>query len=220
MFIKKLFKNLFPSVIKEYRSRFNGIIRVVMAFNQPRLMIGGMIQSGGLVRKLWETALAKLSQDKPQINNVLILGLGCGDCAFSVQKYFPQAQMTGVEIDNQVIEAARCYFSLATVKNLKIAIADAADYVKNLGREKNAPKFDLVLLDVYLGKNIPQVFTTKAFFQSLTKIISHDAVVIYNHLFFKQHKAAAQKLIKQMETVFGKITLVRTASNLLIFGWY
>jgi len=220
MFIKKLFRNFFPELIKEYRSSINGLIQVVMAFNQPRLMIGGMVQSGGMVRKLWRQALEKLAEKKPQINNVLILGLGCGDCAFEIQKLYPEAKMTGVEIDDKVIEAAQCYFSLATVKNLKIAVGDGATYVKQQAKKKIKDKFDLVLIDVYLGETIPRQFTAKAFFRALAKIITHDGVVIYNHLFFKQHRRQAQKVVNQMEQVFGKVSLVRTASNLLIFGWF
>jgi len=45
-------------------------------------------------------------------------------------------------------------------------------------------------------------------------------VVIYNHLFYDQYRLAAEKFIKDLETEFGKVTLVRAGQNLLIFGWY
>ena len=52
MKLKKVWKNYFRSeVLKEINSPVNGLIRVVTVFNKPRLMIGGMIQSGGMVRK-------------------------------------------------------------------------------------------------------------------------------------------------------------------------
>ena len=182
-------------------------------------MMGGMLQSGKMMRNVWKKAWGKIKKENLQINQALIIGLGCGDCAFEIQKHYPEAQMTGVEIDEQVIEAAQCYFNLATVKNLKIAIADGIKYADKLSKQKTIKKFDLVIVDAFIGDQIPKGFKTKKFFTALTKLLAHNGVVIYNHLFFKEHKENAAGFIKELEKVFGKITLMRTRSNLLIFGW-
>lgn len=211
---------LTTQTIKEYRSAHNGLIQVILAFNKPRLMMGGVLQSGKLMRNVWNKALGKIKKENHQINQALIIGLGCGDCAFEIQKYYPQAQMTGVEIDEQVIEAAQCYFNLATVKNLKIAIADGIKYVDKLAKQKTIKKFDLVIVDAFIGDQIPKGFKTKKFLTALTKLLAHNGTVIYNHLFFSKHKEKAAGFIKNLEKVFGKITLMRTRSNLLIFGWF
>ncbi|KKS79997.1 MAG: hypothetical protein UV54_C0020G0004 [Candidatus Beckwithbacteria bacterium GW2011_GWA2_43_10] len=211
---------LIPYPIKQYRSPINGLIEVIMTFNQPRLIIDGIVQSGGLLRKIWEKAIKIIKKTDHKINQVLIIGLGCGDCTFQVQKFFPDAQMTGVEIDAKVVEAAECYFNLATVKNLKIAVEEGGKFVEKLTLRKNKTKFDLVIIDAYLGKIMPRQFRTKKFFINLTKILTHNGVVVYNHLFFGEHKQKAKYFIKEMEKVFGRITLARTASNLLIFGWF
>lgn len=211
---------LTTQTIKEYRSVHNGLIKVILAFNRPRLIMGGMLQSGKMMRDIWSKALGKIKKDKHQINQALIIGLGCGDCAFEIQKNYPEAQMTGVEIDEQVIEAAQCYFNLATVKNLKIAIADGVKYVNKLAKQKAGKKFDLIIVDAFIGDQMTKGFKTKKFFTALTKLLAHDGVVIYNHLFFKEHKENAAGFIKELEKIFGKITLIRTRSNLLIFGWF
>ncbi|MFH0943519.1 MAG: fused MFS/spermidine synthase [Candidatus Beckwithbacteria bacterium] len=219
--LKRWFQNYFkPQTIKEYQSKHNGLIQVVLAFNRPRLIMGGMLQSGELMKKVWNKGLSQLAGKNKTVKQALILGLGCGDCAFEIQKFYPEAQMTGVEIDNQVIEAAQCYFNLATVKNLKIAIEDGAKYLSKLTKQKKGKKFDLIIVDAYLGEKIPKSMVGKSFFNNLVKILAHDGVVIFNRLFFKQHKKEAGLFIKQVENIFGKITLVRTASNLLVFGWY
>jgi spermidine synthase len=149
---------------------------------------------------------------------VLILGLGCGDCAFEVQKYYPRAEMIGVEIDKHVVDMAECYFNLATIKNLKIAIEDAAKYVRRLTKEKKPKEFYLIIVDIYLGKKIPKEFKNKRFFEELKKLLGKKGVIAYNHLFFKDHKKEAKMVIKELETIFPKIELQRTASNLIIFA--
>ena len=219
--MKRWLKNhLTTQTIKEYRSPHNGLIQVILAFSRPRLIVGGMLQSGRLMQKVWNKAIGQVKKKNQKVEQALILGLGCGDVAFEIQKYYPQAQMTGVEIDDQVIQAAQCYFNLATVKNLKIAIEDGVKYAVKLAKQKHLKKFDLIIVDAFIGDQIPKGFKTKKFFTALTKLLAHNGTVIYNHLFFKEYKEKAESFIKTQEKVFGKITLMRTRSNLLIFGWF
>lgn len=205
--------------IKEGRSPINGLYKVVMLFNRPRLVIGNMVQSGGMVRKIWQKAIHALKDKGVKVDRALIIGLGCGDCAFEIQTHYRQAKIFGVEIDPHVVEMARCYFDLATVKNLSISIADGAKYVSQLAKRKQVKKFDLVVIDAYLGNTMPKGFRSKIFFKQLGKLLAHDGVVIYNHLFYDQYKTEAEKFIKELETEFGKVTLLRAGENLLIFGW-
>ena len=217
--MKNWFKHHFGyHSVKEVHSPISGLIKMVMVLNQPRLIVGGMVQSGGLVRKIWEKAIARLKKKGKKISKVLILGLGCGDCAFEVQKYYPRAEMIGVEIDKHVVDMAECYFNLATIKNLKIAIEDAAKYVRKLVKEKKPKEFDLIIVDIYLGKKIPKEFKNKRFFEELKKLLGKKGVIAYNHLFFKGYKKEAKTVIKELETIFPKIELQRTASNLIIFA--
>lgn len=206
--------------VKEGRSPINGLYKVVMWFNRPRLIIGNMVQSGAGARKIWHQAIEYLKHRRRRLNRALIIGLGCGDCAFEIQQHYPMAKMVGVEIDPHVINVAKCYFDLATVKNLNINVTDGVKYVAKLLRQRRPTKFDLIIVDAYLGNTIPRGFTTKAFFKQLTGLLEHNGVVIYNHLFFDQYKPRAEMFIKELETAFGRITLLHAGENLLIFGWY
>lgn len=206
--------------IKEGHSPINGLYKVIMVFNKPRLLVGNMVQSGGLVRKIWHQAIHDLKTNQIKVKNALVLGLGCGDCAFEITNHYPKAKITGVEIDEHIVEAARCYFDLATIKNLNIAIAEGGDYVQKLVKNRHRKKFDLIIVDAYLNDKMPKAFRTKKFFNSLARLLSHNGVVVYNHLFYDQFKAEAAVLIKQLEKEFGKITLQHSGSNLLIFCWY
>ena len=220
MKFKYWWKNLTqPEVLKEINSPINGPIQIIKVFNKPRMMIGGMIQSGGLVRKIWKKAIGKVSSENIDVKNALIIGLGCGDCAFEVQKYFPKAKIHGVEIDGQVIDSAKCFFDLAKVKNLKTSIDDGIRFVDKKIKSKLKKKFDLIIVDVFLGKEMPKGFKTKKFFVSLKKLMSKNGVVVFNHLFFKNYKIEAKKMVNNLDKVFRVIKLQRTAANLLIFGY-
>jgi len=217
--IKKLKQFFSYELIKKVQSPINGAIKVVHVFNKPRLIIGNMVQSGGMVKQIWEKAVLKFKQDNPrtQPKNILIIGFGCGDCAFSLQQHFPQTKITGIEIDEHIIDMAKSYFNLASVKNLNIVITDGTQYVAKKAKLKKPQKYDLVIIDVYLGKKMPKPFKTKKFFNNLTKLLNQDGIIIFNHLFFKHHKQKVKEFITTLESFFSNISLQRTATNLLIF---
>jgi|APSaa5957512576_1039674.scaffolds.fasta_scaffold12927_2 spermidine synthase len=218
MKLKKVWKNYFRSeVLKEINSPVNGLIRVVTVFNKPRLMIGGMIQSGGMVRKIWEKAILKIVKEEVEVSKALVIGLGCGDCAFEVQDNFPKAEIYGVEVDKHVVDSAKCFFDLTKVKKLKIAVDDGVRFVDKAVKLKK--KFDLIAVDVYLGHKMPIKFKTKSFYKKLERLLTDKGLVIFNHLFFKEHKKQAQEMVDGLDKVFKVIKLQRTASNLLIFGY-
>lgn len=202
--------------IREDVSEINGPLKVVMAMNMPRLLVGGLVQSGGLVRRIWDKAIGKIKKEKRQVKKALILGLGCGDCAFRVHKHYPEAQMLGVEIDEKIVDIAQCYFNLAILKNLTVAVDDGIAHLDKLVKKKEL--FDLVIVDVYLGKKMPAKFRSAAFFRQVKKILNNKGVVIYNHLFYGEYKKQAESFIKVVEKEFGKISLQRTTSNLMIFA--
>jgi len=206
-------------LIKEVNSTQNGLIRVIRVLNKPRLMIAGMVQSGGLVKKIWSKAINKLSQEGKKIDRVLILGLGCGDCAFEVQQYYPRAQMVGVEIDEKVVEIAKCYFNLASVNNLRINVDDGVSYVQKLIKKRPVKKFDLIIMDVYVGRKMPINFMTKKIHRQLKRLLNSQGVIVTNHLFFGSYKKKAKEFIAKIDKIFDKISLQRTASNLLIFEY-
>lgn len=199
--------------IRQERSKFNGLIKVTMAFNMPRLIVDDMVQSGGMVRKIWDKAISKLKKEKKRVHHALVLGFGCGDCAFRIRQYYPHAQITGIEIDEKIIEMAKSYFNLHKLKNLNLVIEDGVKFVKT-----TKEKYDLVLVDAYLGKKVPKVFKSERFFKNLVKILDQDGMVVFNHLFFSNEKQKAKKMVQSLEKYFNKIKLVRVASNLLIFA--
>ena len=207
----KYFLNYYT--VRQDRSKINGLIKVVMVFNMPRLIVGGLVQSGGLVRKIWDRGIKKLKKDKKKVESALILGFGCGDCAFRIQKYYPKAKITGVEIDEKIVEVAKSYFNLQKLQNLNLEVGDG---VKFLSRTRD--KYDLVVVDVYLGSKMPKTFKTEQFFRKVKKRLNKNGVMVINHLFYKQYKKQAEKLITVIEKEFKTIKLLRTASNLLIFA--
>lgn len=76
---------------------------------------------------------------------LLLLGLGGGSAARLARRLAPRARIVGVEIDGEVVRAARRWFDLDAL-GVEVVHADARDYLRRGSR-----RFDLILDDVFVG---------------------------------------------------------------------
>lgn len=208
-----------PELVEEVDSSINGKIQVVRSGSRYRLMAGGLIQSGGVLREIWNKGLKQV-KERPglssksrsfRVGQVLILGLGGGTAARLVAKLWPEAKMTGVEIDPIMIRLGKKYFDLDRFEQLTIVQADAFEWVKD-----QRDTFDLVLVDMYLGELIPEQSEQPKFLQDLQSILATPGKVIFNRLFYDQHRQTAEAFVKTVEKEFGGVELVHAWSNLLV----
>lgn len=146
------------------KSKVNGEIKIKFFFGRPAVWVGGYEQSGPMVHNLWKKSLKSI--DEP--HNVLILGLGCGEAAKIISEKFPQAKITGIEIDPVIIDIGKKYFGLDRIPNLKIVLGDANKSLPN-------GKFDLVLVDIYKGNR--RVKT-----KNVDKLLTKNGLAIFNVL--------------------------------------
>eukprot|EP01095_Lingulamoeba_sp_RSL-Kostka_P009432 TRINITY_DN3268_c0_g1_i1.p1 TRINITY_DN3268_c0_g1~~TRINITY_DN3268_c0_g1_i1.p1 ORF type:complete len:447 (+),score=99.37 TRINITY_DN3268_c0_g1_i1:85-1425(+) len=80
--------------------------------------------------------------------NILIIGLGAGTIPAFIQSYIPNAKMTIVEINKQVIDFVEDLgFHYKDDNNIEMIEMDAAEYVNSLKCDGN--KFDYIFLDAY-----------------------------------------------------------------------
>jgi len=221
-FLKRFF--LGGEVLERVHTPKNG--EVVVAedlFGGKELRVGGVTQSGGLVKKLWE----KIFNYKFEIFNqfleaknfrCLILGLGCGNAAKVVSKKWPKVRITGVEIDPVVVELGKKYFGLGEVLNLEIFVADAIKFISPKYKIHNT-KYNLVLVDLYLGKDYPKEAESKEFLQGLKNILNKDGLVIINRLYYtSSFKKKAKSFLKKVKEIFSKVETKKAVTNLLIFA--
>lgn len=211
---KSFFSYFTPLKIKEVNSPINGKIEVREFLGKPRLIVKNLIQSGGLLEAIWKKGLKTINNKQLTINNILILGLGGGTAVQLVNQFFPKAKIIGVEIDPLMIQLAKKYFGLDNYKNLKIINQDAIKFCSKTPRMVN--NFDLILVDLYFGDQIPEKSESETFLKNLKKKLNKKGIIIFNRLFYQQHQSKAEKYIKKLDQYFSKVKLIRIWSNLLI----
>lgn len=149
--------------------------------------------------------------------DVLILGLGGGSLVKLINKYFPNAKITGVEIDPIMIELGEQYLSLKNCKNLEIVIDDATEFVQRLCNNiKN--KFDLIFVDVYCGDQVPKNCETEFFLQNLKKILRKNGMIIFNRLYYKNHISEAKIFLDKLRKIFNHVNCKKVLTNLFVYA--
>lgn len=205
---------LYPHIIETVKSPINGRIQVVEILGSRYISIGGLSQSGGLVKNLWESGLKKLRKEQFEPRTCLVLGVGGGTVIQLIVKYFPQADITGVELDPNMIKLGKKYFGLKNSKNLNIIIADALIWVNDTTITKH---FDLILVDLYIGKEVPKQLNRNEFLLKLRSLLTKKGIIIFNRLRNRDNKIEINTFINLLKSISGDLTVEKPLINYLIY---
>ncbi|MBI5436238.1 MAG: fused MFS/spermidine synthase [Nitrosomonadales bacterium] len=109
---------------------------------------------------------------------VLLIGLGAASLTKFLYRHRLLAHLTVVEIEPDVVAAARQFFKLPEdTKRINLVIGDGAEYVLNCNK-----KFDLILLDGFDQNARAGVLDTLPFYQACRARLSDDGVLAVNLL--------------------------------------
>jgi spermidine synthase len=134
--------------------------------------------SFGTLHRVFQRAFALTKQDVSAFQHALLLGFGGGSVAFILQEELGfRGAITGVEIDEKVIALSRKYFGLNRLRNLKIEITDAYDFVF---REKQ--RYDIIVIDLFLDHLIPEKFDERDFLIQLERLLQKGGMLLYNRM--------------------------------------
>ena len=203
--------SLFPKTLYKTNSDISGQIEVTQWLDKRTLSVQKMIQSGGMVEVIWKKPIGWIRDQKLNVKNVLILGLGGGTVVGMIDRFWTGAKITGIELDPVVVRIGKDFFGLDDFRGLKVVTADAIKWIERFkgSSSQGRKKYDLVIVDLYLGKDFPQKATSENFMKSLKKLMSKDGVVIFNRLRTDGWQVFEEKLRK----VFSEVAMFKTSTN-------
>lgn len=173
---------------------------------------GGLPQSGGLAEEIWRSSLNALKGRKFSPKNVLIIGLGGGSIAKIVRKNWKEAKITGVDIDNVIVDLGKRYMKLDK-SNVDIHIKDASDFIKEEVKKKN--KYDLICFDTYVQQDFPKKFESVKFIKEVEKMLAKDGKAIFNRLFGPEDRDDAIKFESNLMEVFPNVERFYPEANVM-----
>ncbi|MDD5089300.1 MAG: fused MFS/spermidine synthase [Candidatus Wallbacteria bacterium] len=112
---------------------------------------------------------------KPDTSKVLVAGAGGFSIPRAILDLHPEAQVETVDIDPVLEETGKKFFQLDQYPQLIRHYQDARSFLTQ------AKQFDLIFVDVFLGKyGIPFHFCTKEFFHTVKSALSPGGVMMMN----------------------------------------
>ncbi|HEX6348154.1 MAG TPA: fused MFS/spermidine synthase [Candidatus Dormibacteraeota bacterium] len=154
---------------------------------------------------------------EPVPKRVLILGLAGGTSARQDRAAFGDAvDITGVEIDPDVVAVGRRYFHLDQT-GTHVAVQDARYWLATRPPED---KYDVIVMDAYRQPYIPFHLTTKEFFDLARKHLAPGGVAVVNAGRTRTDYRLVAALGSTMAASFDQVYLVDVPafSNTMLYG--
>ena len=156
---------------------------------------------------------AQASESRPA--DVAILGLAGGTAARQyTAAYGTGVQITGVEIDPDIVDVAHRYFHLDEA-NVHAVVADARYWV-----DTQAARYDVVVMDAYRQPYIPFHLTTREFFSEVRDHLRPGGVAVVNAGRTASDYRLVDAIASTMAAVYSTVFLVDVPAfnNTLIYG--
>jgi predicted membrane-bound spermidine synthase len=147
--------------------------------------------------------------------SIAILGLAGGTMARQYRiAYGDGVDITGVEIDPDILAAGHRYFHLGDARAHEV-VSDARYWL-----DTQAAAYDVVILDAYRQPYIPFQLTTKEFFQQVRAHLNPGGVAAVNVGRTATDYRLVDALASTMAAVYSNVYLVDdpSSANTLVFG--
>ncbi len=124
--------------------------------------------------------------------SVLILGVAGGSVIKTlVDEIKFKGKITGVEIDESVIEIANRYFQLNEIKNLEIVIDDAFEFVL-----KTKLKYDLIIIDIFQDTTMPNFLFEDFFINRINSLLNLNGFILFNTMVINKKQEERNQVYK------------------------
>ena len=112
---------------------------------------------------------------KPDIQRVLVIGLGGGSVVKRMWRDYPESRIDAVELDPEVVAIARELFELPDDERIEVAVGDGREFLRQCRRT-----YDIVIVDAFDDDHVPPHLTTEQFFREVRDHLTADGVLAFN----------------------------------------
>lgn len=158
-------------------SKLNPGLQVWYAYGRNMLNSENVNYSFGKLDKVFRSAFQQLELEKRVVERVLLLGLGAGNVPYLLSHSKPNAKVTAIEFDPEVIRLGNKYFGLADLPNLEVVVADAFKFIQAC-----TVTFDLLVVDLFVDEEVPAEASSQAFLEKLAALLRPNGLLVFNRL--------------------------------------
>jgi spermidine synthase len=144
----------------------------------------------------------------------LVVGLGGGSLPMFLRQHYPNAAIDVVDINPAVVNVARKFLGFREDRLLNAHVRDGRQFI-----EKVQAPYDVIFLDAFGSRSIPEHLTTQEFLQSVRRAITPDGVVIGN-VWGRLANPLYDSMVRTYQEVFDELLVldVRDAENKILLA--
>ena len=175
--LKKLFSYLIPINIYKSKSSVSKSIEVTWTNGELLIDSENTNYSYGSLQRILRIGLRKIGFNTIQtMDTILVLGVAGGSVIKTlVNEIHFKGQITGVEIDKEIIEVANSYFQLDQIPNLEIKIQNALDFVLRC-----KDQYNLIIIDVFEDLQMPSFLFEPYFRDKTLSLLKDNGYLLFN----------------------------------------
>ena len=216
-------------VIFSTQSDINGKIDVVEIGSTRKLRVENIDQSmswnaPNAKRLVWGQAVKIICEEEPDLKRVLILGLGGATVQHMLSRQLPEAKIYSVDVDPTMVDVARNYFDVDSIKNHKVILADACRLIIEPEKyDLQKQMFNAVYIDIFVGSRYPDLGKSGNFVANVLKMAMPGGLIMFNRSYLTDHQDEVNNFVDFVEgflkDVETKVVAGYTNSdNILIYG--
>lgn len=204
-YLKNIISYLWPLPIYTEKTK-NETLELVLENGQLKLYANGANYSFGTLHKVFERAFKQIDMVTSPPKKVLILGFGVGSVAHILLHQFNfNCSVTGVDNNEKIATLYKRYFEPSYKIKPTIILDDAAMV---LSIEKH--QYDLIVVDLFVGLDIPTQFTKVEFIQNLKKTLDKGGSILYNIVVeTKNQQDIFNSIFEKMNKNFNTIQVLK-----------
>lgn len=180
--------------------------------NRWQLATEDAIYSDGHMYRPLIVAFGRIAKKLPKISTVLVLGAGLGCAKDVLHKMKFQPALTFVDKDGETLEWAKELHEKFNATNDTYYCEDAESFLQN-----NTFTFDMVVVDVFEGRVVPQFILQTLFLAHCKKSLNANGILVINYI--ENDKKEWDSFYKRFMTTFPKHEILPLVTNKVMIAY-
>ena len=144
----------------------------------------------------------------PAPRRILVVGLGGASLPVFLHRHYPDALIDVVEIDPEVVSAARLHFGFRDDARLRAHVDDGRAFIERAP----AAHYDVIILDAFGSAEVPAHLTTQEFLEAVRRALAPDGVVVSN-IWSRLYNAKYDAMLRTYLQVFEQMHLLEARGD-------
>jgi len=175
--LAKYLSFFFPINVVKKKSDLSKTLEVSWNNGQLVLDSKNTNYSFGSLQRILRKGLKYIGFDRIRsFQSILILGVAGGSVIETlVNEVKFKGQITGVEIDPEILQIAQEYFNIGRYSNLQLITDDAFEFVL-----KTKENYNLIIIDIFQDTKMPNFLFQDFFIQRINSLLHPDGFILFN----------------------------------------